>query len=98
MTNPTTPTPPTAAAVNLRKSDIMQQVRNEVQHTLLLHAPELWTDERLDEVEAIVMGATRRRLGELSLQQLFASWTTGQQIWVAVSHTTELTGKRDIPR
>ena len=94
MTNPTTPTPPTSAAAKLRKRDTMQQIRNEIQHTLLLHAPERWTDERLDEVEQIVMGATRRRLGDLSLRQLFASGTTGQQIWVAVSHTKELTGVR----
>ena len=28
------------------EADIVQQIRNEVQETLLLHAPAKWTDER----------------------------------------------------
>ncbi len=41
--------------VEARSADILQQVSNEVQETLLHHAPDQWTDEELDEIEQQVL-------------------------------------------
>jgi len=50
--------------------DILQQVKNEVQETLLLHAPTTWPDERLDLIEQQVMDRTRLTLDTLNIDEI----------------------------
>jgi hypothetical protein len=73
---------------------ITQLVRNEVQRTLLIRAPERWPDERLDEIEWEVMRDTRERLDGLTDEELSSKATLGRETWIAVSDTKDLIFKR----
>jgi hypothetical protein len=52
------------------ESGVVQQVQNEVQETLLLHAPLTWTDERLDRIEQQVLDHTRLLMETLNTNEL----------------------------
>jgi hypothetical protein len=52
------------------ESGILQQVQNEIDEVLLLHAPKTWSDERLDDIERQVLGHTSRILAGLSTNEL----------------------------
>lgn len=51
-------------------NDIIQQVRNGIQDTLLLHAPDEWQDEGCDAVEHQALDSTRRVLAQFNIMQL----------------------------
>jgi hypothetical protein len=52
------------------ESDIVQQVRNEVDDALLQYAPTTWSEERLDEIEKHVLNHTQLVLDALSTSEL----------------------------
>ena len=68
----TTHQEPKATPAGRRKivADILQQVRNEVQQTLLLDAPESWADEQLDQIEKQVLEDTRFSLAAVTTDEL----------------------------
>jgi hypothetical protein len=72
------------------ESDIIQQVRNEVQETLLLHAPDLWADERLDVIEQKVLDNTRIVLASLSIDGLRSPGALQNRIVHALTETKRL--------
>lgn len=43
-------------------ADILNQVQHSVQETLLLHAPEAWTEDDCDQIEKQVLDGTLRSL------------------------------------
>jgi hypothetical protein len=69
------------------ESDLMQQVRNEVQDTILFHAPQNWSDERCEDVENTVMNETRTVVSALSTQELRSSTALQHNINTAVAET-----------
>jgi hypothetical protein len=69
---------------------IAQMVKNEVQRTLLLHAPERMPDERLDEIEEEVVRLTKERLERLSIENLSSPKRLGMEIWIAEGDTKDL--------
>jgi hypothetical protein len=78
---------------NLRhkiESDILSQVRNEVQETLLLHAPLRWPDERLEVIEDEVLDRTKMVLAGLITNQLRSPGALRTQIAQAVADTKRL--------
>lgn len=68
--------------------DIFHQVRNEVQETLLHHAPDAWADEGLDEIEQQVLEHTHR------LIDLKPRWAAQKHIAWAVVETKRLIHER----
>jgi hypothetical protein len=68
--NQSEPVETTSASRNEFESDILQQVRSEVQEAILLSAPESWSQERHDAVEEAVLADTRMILDALSATEL----------------------------
>jgi hypothetical protein len=79
----------------MTKELLLSRVRYEVLHTLLMHAPDRWPDERLDAVEAKVMLDTRNRLDGFAPEEVLES-TLEQQIWIAVSQTKDFIYRRQV--
>ena len=52
------------------EADILQQVQNEIEEVLLLHAPTTWADERLEAIEQKVLDHTRLVMEALSTNEL----------------------------
>ncbi len=78
---------------NTRKtieSDIVQQVRNEVQEALLHHAPLKWPDERLEVIEETVLDHTKMIVAGLSTNQLRSPGSLRTYIADAVAKTKRL--------
>ena len=51
-------------------NDIIQQVQNGIQDTLLLHAPDHWHDDDCDAAERQALDSTRKMLTEFNVPQL----------------------------
>lgn len=72
------------------ESDILQQVRNEVQEALLFHAPTTWADERLEAVEERILDHTRLVLAALSMNELRSAGALRTHIAQAGADTKRL--------
>jgi hypothetical protein len=72
------------------ESDIVQQVRNEIQEVLLLHAPPTWPDDRLDDIEKQVLDHTRLVLDALSANELQSAGALQSHIVQAVAEVKRL--------
>jgi len=72
------------------EDDIVQQVENEIQEALLLHAPTTWADERLDAIEEEVLDHTRLVLDALSTDELQSAGALIAHIAQAVADTKRL--------
>ena len=73
-----------------RSEDIANEIRNEVQETLLLRAPGRWPDERLETVEKLVMEQTKQRLDQLADHKLLSFTTLVWEAWIARSKTNDM--------
>ncbi len=72
------------------ESDILHQVRNEVQETLLLHGLLKWPDGRLEAIEEKVLDNTKVILTGLSTDKLWSPGTLQTHIGQAVADTKRL--------
>jgi hypothetical protein len=72
------------------ESDILNQVRNEIDDALLLHAPTRWPDERLDEIEQQVLDHTGLVLATLSTTELQSQGALQNHIVLAVAETKRM--------
>lgn len=70
------------------KIDVVAQVSNEIQDTLLHHAPDDWPEETLDEIEQRVLDHTHR------LIDLKPRWAAQKHIAWAVDETKRLIQER----
>ncbi|MGJ5818791.1 hypothetical protein [Paludibaculum fermentans] len=75
---------------NQLAADVLQQVGNQVQATLLLHAPATWSDDRLDGIELQVLERTRLALDKLSDDDIQSASALQLQIAKAVAETERL--------
>src|SRR5438105_890077 len=71
-----------------RNIDVVAQVRNEIQDTLLHHAPDDWPEKTLDEIEQLVLDHTHR------LIDFKPRWATEKHIAWAVGETKRLIHER----
>jgi hypothetical protein len=69
------------------EANIIQQIQNEVQETLLHHAPAHWRDQQLDRIEAEILGDSRSALASLSAQELVSPDTLKRYVELAVAET-----------
>jgi hypothetical protein len=72
------------------ESDILHQVRNEVQEALLLHAPLKWPDERLEVIEERVLNHAKMVVTALSTNDLRSPGALRTYIARAVADTKRL--------
>ena len=72
------------------ESDILQQVRNEVQEALLHHASLKWPDRRLVAIEDKVLDNTKMALAALSTDTLRSAGALRTHIAEAVAQTKRL--------
>jgi hypothetical protein len=72
------------------ESDIVQQVQNEVDDTLLMHAPTTWSDERLDGIEKQVLDHTQLVLDALSTSELQSQGALKTHIVHAIAETKRM--------
>lgn len=77
---------------------IMQKVRNEIQHALLLFAPDRMPDERLEQIEEQVMHDARMRLGSLTDDEISSAPVRNHHIWIAEAETKNLIHGCDVLR
>jgi hypothetical protein len=72
------------------ESDIMQQVRYEVQEAILLTAPDSWSRENGEAVEEAVLAETRMILDALSSTELQSAAALQSHISRAIAETKRL--------
>jgi Arc/MetJ-type ribon-helix-helix transcriptional regulator len=70
--------------------DIEQQICNDVEETLLQHAPDEWPDEQLDEIKDQVLQDSRLVLTALSTNELESSGALRAHIAAALAQTRQL--------
>jgi len=68
----------------------LQQISNEVEDTLLMQAPEDWSDEQCEGVEERVLDHTRLVLSALSTLELRSSGALRTHICQAIAETKRL--------
>ena len=71
-------------------ADILQQIANEVQETLLFNAPKGWPTERLEEIEEEIVAHSRHVLDALTIQELSSAGALRVHIGGAVAETKRL--------
>jgi len=71
------------------EADIIQQIQNEVQETLLHNAPAHWRDQQLDAIETKVLGNSRLALATFSAKELVSPGTLKLHIEMAVADTKQ---------
>jgi hypothetical protein len=79
---------------NLFESDIIHQVRNFVEETLLLHAPDCWSDEELFQIEETVLDRTSLALRSFAFAKTPSLDPTRLFIEAAVETTKHLIGEK----
>ena len=72
------------------EADLIQQVANEIEDTLILHAPDHWPDETCDEIERQVLDQTRTNMTAQTTSELQLPGTLRQHISTAVETTKRL--------
>lgn len=81
---------PEAASRHEIESEIIQQVREEVQQAILLHAPQSWKQDRREAVEESVLAETRVILDALSTNELGSTGALRTHIGRAIAETKRL--------
>ncbi len=81
---------PEAASRSEIEADIVQQVREEVQEAILLHAPKSWKQERREAVEESVLAESRMILDALSTKELVSTGALLSHIGRAIDETKRL--------
>jgi hypothetical protein len=74
----------------MRKKLMLQKVKNEVQRTLLIHAPERWHDEDLDRVEAKVIASAAGWIAELTPDEISSERAVSHLMDLATAETMDL--------
>jgi hypothetical protein len=72
------------------ESDIIHQVRNEIQQTILLHVPDSWSDDRCDAVEESALDHTRHVLAALSNSEVQSAGALQIHIAQAIAETKSI--------
>ena len=72
------------------ESDVLQQVRNYVQETILLNATPDWSDEQCEDFEENIMAHTKAIVSALTTQELNSTPALQQHICGAVAETKRL--------
>lgn len=80
----------TSASRSEFESDILQQVRCEVQEAILLTAPKSWSREKCEAVEESVVAESRMILDALSTSELQSSRALQSHISRAIAETKRL--------
>jgi hypothetical protein len=78
------------SARKVLESDILQQVRNAIGDTLLLHAPESWADSRLNQIEKLVLKSAKANLTASTDDELRSNKALEGAITQAVAKTRSL--------
>lgn len=81
---------PEAASRSEIESDVLQQVRDEVQEAILLHAPQSWKQKRREAVEESVLAETQMILDALSTKELGSMGALRSHIGRAIDETKRL--------
>ena len=81
---------PDAASRHEIESDILQQVREEVQDAILFHAPQSWKQDRREAVEESLLAETRMILDALSTNELGSTGALRFHIGRAIDETKRL--------
>ena len=76
------------------ESDVVQQVRNEVQETILLHSPGNWSNEQCEKIEESIMAHTKNVVSALATSELMSADALKDQIETAVAKTKLLICER----
>lgn len=77
------------------KSDLVQQIANEVQEVIGLHSPKHWGDEPCEQVEREVLDKARKALSAMTIEELRSPDTRRKQRQVATTHTRRLLDDRN---
>jgi hypothetical protein len=80
----------TSATRSEFESDILQQVRCEVQEAILLAAPKSWSREKCEAVEESVLAETQMILDALSTTELQSAGALRTHIGRAIAETKRL--------
>jgi hypothetical protein len=80
------------------ESDIIQQLREEVQETILHHAPQSWSLESREAVEESVLADTRMILDALSTSELQSAGALRMHIGRARSEAKRLVHQGGVRR
>jgi len=72
------------------EADIVQQAQNEIDDVLLLQAPTTWSDERLDQIEMLVLDGTRTSVAGSTIEELRSGGALRTHITQAVAETRSL--------
>jgi arabinogalactan endo-1,4-beta-galactosidase len=72
------------------ESDIIDQVRNEIEDALLQNAPNSWSDERCEAVEEHVLDHTRLVLAALSTKEIQSAGALQAHIVQAIAETKRI--------
>jgi len=81
---------PEAASRSEIESEILQQVREEVQEAILLHAPQSWTQAKREAVEESVLAESRLVIEALSTNELGSTSALRSHIGRAIDETKRL--------
>jgi hypothetical protein len=72
------------------EDDILEQVGNEIQEAILLHAPESWSQEKRDAIEESVLAETQMILDALSTTELQSDAALQRHIGRVIAETRRL--------
>jgi hypothetical protein len=81
---------PEAARRHEIETEIIQQVREEVQEAILLHAPQSWKQDRREAVEENVLAESRMILDALSTNELGSTGALRSHIGRAIDEAKRL--------
>jgi hypothetical protein len=76
------------------EADVVQQVRSEVQETILIHAPATWSDQQCEEIEENIMAHTKNVVSGLPTSELMSADALQHVIETAVAKTKLLICER----
>lgn len=72
------------------ETDVLQQVTNAVEDTILFYAPDTWSDERCKQVEDTILSHTRTVISALTTDELRSPGALHDHIVKAASETKRL--------
>jgi hypothetical protein len=72
------------------EEDILEQVGNEIQETIFLHAPQSWSQKKRDALEESVLAETRMILDSLSTTELQSAGALRMHIGRVIAETKRL--------
>jgi hypothetical protein len=80
----------TPASRSELESDVLQQVRDEVQEAILIHSPQSWTQERRYAIEESLLADTGMILDALSITELQSAGALRTHIGRAIAGAKRL--------